>query len=72
VADGSATTEHLEIAFPAPDRATVDDFHREGLASGGRDAGSPAERPGRDPSIYGAALADPQGTRVESVFRQCR
>ena len=31
----------VHIAFNAPDRATVDRFHREALRLGGRDAGAP-------------------------------
>ncbi len=69
VADGKPATEHLEVAFPALDRETVDDFHREALANGCRNAGSPAERPGPDSRCYAAAVLDPNGTNVESVCR---
>jgi catechol 2,3-dioxygenase-like lactoylglutathione lyase family enzyme len=71
VADGSPPTEHLEIAFPAPDRETVGAFHRQAVAAGCADDVSPAERPG-DASSYGAAVLDPNGARVESVFRPAR
>jgi catechol 2,3-dioxygenase-like lactoylglutathione lyase family enzyme len=70
VADGAPATEHLEIAFPAPDRQTVDDFHREAISIGCMDADSPGERTGYGPRCYSTAVLDPNGTRVESVFRQ--
>lgn len=71
VADGVPLTERLEIAFPAPDRRTVEDFHREAIAAGGTDAGAPGEHPG-DEGRYAAAVLDPAGTRVESVLRRPR
>jgi catechol 2,3-dioxygenase-like lactoylglutathione lyase family enzyme len=40
VADGAPVTERLQVAFPAPDRQAVDDFHRDAIAIGGRDASS--------------------------------
>jgi catechol 2,3-dioxygenase-like lactoylglutathione lyase family enzyme len=72
VADGAPVTEHLEIAFPAPDRRTVDDFHREAIAIGCGEAGSPGERAGQGSRCYAAAVLDPNGTTVESVCRQPR
>ncbi len=72
VAGGRPATEHLEIAFPALDRETVDQFHREAIAIGCRDAGSPAERSGPESGWYAAAVLDPDGTTVQSVFRQSR
>jgi catechol 2,3-dioxygenase-like lactoylglutathione lyase family enzyme len=68
VDDGSAPTENLEIAFPAPDRETVDDFHRVALAIGCSDAGRPDARREHDTPVYGAAVVAPDGTRVESVL----
>ena len=32
-------TQRLHVAFPAPDRQTVDDFHRAAVAAGYRDNG---------------------------------
>jgi catechol 2,3-dioxygenase-like lactoylglutathione lyase family enzyme len=72
VADGGPVTEHLRIAFPAPDRQTVDDFHREAIAIGYIDAGSPGKQPGYDSCCYAATVLDPNGTNVESVFRRHR
>ena len=60
-------TAHLHIAFPAPDDATVDDFHRAALAAGYRDNGAPGERPEYHAGYYGAYVLDPDGTNVEAV-----
>jgi catechol 2,3-dioxygenase-like lactoylglutathione lyase family enzyme len=68
VADGRAQTEHLHVAFPAPDVATVQEFHEAATAAGYRDNGGPGERPQYGPGYYGAFVLDPDGTNVESVF----
>jgi catechol 2,3-dioxygenase-like lactoylglutathione lyase family enzyme len=57
----------VHIAFAAADRATVDAFHREALAAGGRDNGAPGLRPQYHPSYYGAFALDPEGNNVEAV-----
>jgi catechol 2,3-dioxygenase-like lactoylglutathione lyase family enzyme len=56
----------LHVALAAPDRATVDAFHREALAAGGRDNGAPGLRP-YHPTYYGAFALDPDGNNVEAV-----
>ena len=68
VADGAPVTEHLHIAFPAPDRQTVEEFHEAAIAAGYRSNGAPGERPQYHPGYYGAYVLDPDGTNVESVF----
>jgi len=65
-AAGKLTGRH-HIAFQAKDRATVDRFHKEGLAAGGTDNGAPGERP-YHPGYYGAFLIDPDGNNIEAVF----
>jgi catechol 2,3-dioxygenase-like lactoylglutathione lyase family enzyme len=60
-------TRGLHIAFQAPDRETVDRFHRAALAAGGRDNGTPGERD-YHPGYYGAYALDPDGNNVEAVF----
>ena len=60
-------TENLHLAFPAPDRQTVEEFHRAATAAGYRDAGAPGER---DSGGYGACVLDPDGTIVESIARE--
>ena len=61
-------TENLHLAFPAPDRATVDAFHRAALEAGFRDNGAPGERPEYHTGYYGAFVLDPDGNNIEAVF----
>jgi catechol 2,3-dioxygenase-like lactoylglutathione lyase family enzyme len=69
IADGRPPTEHLHLAFPAPDRTTVDEFHAAAIVAGYRDNGAPGERPHYGPGYYAAYVLDPDGTNVESVRR---
>ena len=64
-ATGQLTGRH-HFAFQAKDRATVDAFHRAGLANGGRDNGAPGERPDH-PGYHAAFLLDPDGNNIEAV-----
>ena len=61
-------TENVHLAFPAPDRATVDEFHRAALEAGFRDNGAPGERLEYHVGYYGAFVLDPDGNNVEAVF----
>jgi catechol 2,3-dioxygenase-like lactoylglutathione lyase family enzyme len=63
----SELTEHLHIAFPGPDNASVDAFHAAATAAGYRDNGAPGERPRYHPGYYGAFVLDPDGNNVEVV-----
>jgi catechol 2,3-dioxygenase-like lactoylglutathione lyase family enzyme len=63
-------SENLHLAFAAPDRATVDEFHRVLLAAGYRDNGGPGERPRYHPAYYGAFVLDPDGNNVEAVVHE--
>jgi len=65
VADAEVSRIHL--AFQAPDRETVQAFHRAALASGGRDKGAPGERT-YHPGYYAAFALDPDGNNIETVF----
>jgi catechol 2,3-dioxygenase-like lactoylglutathione lyase family enzyme len=67
VSDDRPPTTGLHIAFQAPDRETVDQFHAAALAAGGRDNGAPGERE-YHPGYYGAYVLDPDGTNVEAVY----
>jgi catechol 2,3-dioxygenase-like lactoylglutathione lyase family enzyme len=55
------------IAFAAPDRATIDRFHEEAIAAGGRDNGPPGIRPHYHVNYYGAFVLDPDGHNIEAV-----
>jgi catechol 2,3-dioxygenase-like lactoylglutathione lyase family enzyme len=67
VSDDGPVTVGLHFALQAPDRETVGRFHKAALAAGGRDNGSPGERP-YHPGYYGAYVLDPDGTNVEAVY----
>jgi catechol 2,3-dioxygenase-like lactoylglutathione lyase family enzyme len=60
-------TEHLHMAFPASDNATVDAFHRAAIEAGYRDNGAPGERPRYHPGYYGAYVLDPDANNIEVV-----
>jgi catechol 2,3-dioxygenase-like lactoylglutathione lyase family enzyme len=70
VQDGRPGTQNLHIAFPAPDRHTVEDFYAAATAAGYRGNGAPGERPQYHPGYYAAYVLDPDGTNVESVFHE--
>jgi len=60
-------TEHVHMAFPAGDDATVEAFHRAATAAGFRDNGPPDERAVYHAGYYGAYVLDPDGNNVEVV-----
>ena len=57
----------LHFAFAAADESAVREFHRAGLAAGGRDNGGPGPRT-YHLGYYAAYLLDPDGNNVEAVF----
>src|SRR5919202_1868930 len=63
-------TEHVHLAFPAADDATVDAFHRAATAGGYADNGAPGERPKYAPGYYAAFVLDPDGNNVEVVHHK--
>jgi catechol 2,3-dioxygenase-like lactoylglutathione lyase family enzyme len=60
-------TEHVHLAFAAPDDETVCAFHRAATEAGYRDNGAPGERPVYHAGYYGAFVLDPDGNNVELV-----
>jgi catechol 2,3-dioxygenase-like lactoylglutathione lyase family enzyme len=62
----------VHIAFAASDRASVDAFHEEALAAGGRNNGGPGLRPEYHPSYYAAFVFDPDGNNIEAVCHEPR
>lgn len=60
----------LHISFQAGDRQSVDAFYSAALAQGGRDAGTPGERPQYTQPFYGAFVLDPDGFKIEAVCRE--
>jgi catechol 2,3-dioxygenase-like lactoylglutathione lyase family enzyme len=65
--DERPVTEHVHLAFPAHDDATVRAFHAAALAAGFEDNGGPGERAVYHPGYYGAFVLDPDGHNVEVV-----
>ena len=60
-------TEHVHLAFPVPDNATVEKFHRAAVGAGYRDNGPPRERPIYHHGYFGAYVLDPDGNNIELV-----
>jgi catechol 2,3-dioxygenase-like lactoylglutathione lyase family enzyme len=60
-------TEHVHMAFPVDDNATVDAFHAALTAAGYVDNGPPGERPVYHEGYYGAFVLDPDGNNIELV-----
>jgi catechol 2,3-dioxygenase-like lactoylglutathione lyase family enzyme len=57
----------VHLAFRAPSRTAVEQFHRAGIEAGGRDHGAPGLRADYSPDYYAAFLLDPDGNNVEAV-----
>ena len=55
------------VAFVAPDRDSVDAFHRQALATGGSDEGGPGLRPHYHANYYAAYVRDPEGNKLQAV-----
>jgi catechol 2,3-dioxygenase-like lactoylglutathione lyase family enzyme len=70
VQDGRPLTEHLHLAFPAREDATVRAFHAAALAAGYRDHGAPGPRAAYHPRYYGAFVLDPDGHNIEVVNQE--
>jgi catechol 2,3-dioxygenase-like lactoylglutathione lyase family enzyme len=62
-------TRNLHVGFGAPDRETVDAFHRAGVEAGYTSDGL-GERPQYTPGYYGGFLLDPDGNSVEAVHHE--
>ena len=67
IRDERPLTEHVHLAFPARDDATVRAFHAAALDAGYEDHGGPGERAVYHPGYYGAFVLDPDGHNVEVV-----
>jgi catechol 2,3-dioxygenase-like lactoylglutathione lyase family enzyme len=51
------------LGFHAPTRASVHEFHKAGLAAGGKDEGQPGPRT-FTPTAYASYLRDPDGNKI--------
>ena len=61
-------TTGAHIAFPAPDRVSVERWHAAAIDNGGTDNGAPGIRPAYSGHYYAAFALDPDGNNVEAVF----
>ncbi|AVR95474.1 VOC family protein [Pseudoduganella armeniaca] len=68
--DAVAPGAGFHLAFGATGRAAVDAFHAAGLRAGGSDNGAAGLREEYGPTYYAAFLVDPDGHRVEAVFKE--
>lgn len=62
--------DYGHLALEASGKAAVDAAHAAGLDNGGRDEGSPGQRPQYGRRYYAGYLRDPDGLRVEVVSRR--
>jgi catechol 2,3-dioxygenase-like lactoylglutathione lyase family enzyme len=69
IGGGKPADGRLHVAFAAPSRAAVDEFHQAALAAGGADRGQPGLRPHYHQHYYAAYVIDPDGHVVEAVCR---
>jgi catechol 2,3-dioxygenase-like lactoylglutathione lyase family enzyme len=67
IGDQGQPATGVHIAFTAPSRSAVEQFHRAALAVGGRDNGAPGLRPHYHEHYYGAFVFDPDGNNIEAV-----
>src|ERR671926_2010171 len=67
IGDERPLTEHVHLAFPAREDATVRAFHAAALAAGHEDHGGPGERAVYHAGYYGAFVLGPDGHNIEVV-----
>jgi catechol 2,3-dioxygenase-like lactoylglutathione lyase family enzyme len=60
----------FHVAFAAPSRKAVEDFHTEALKHGGRDNGAPGLRPAYGENYYAAFVIDLDGHPIEAVINR--
>ena len=58
----------FHLAFAAPSRAAVDEFHKAALLNGGKDNGAAGLRPDYGDEYYAAFVIDPDGYPIEAVI----
>lgn len=61
--ESAAGPHKAHFAFGAPNRDSVDRFHRTALAAGGADDGAPGLRP----QYHADFVGDPDGNRPEAI-----
>jgi catechol 2,3-dioxygenase-like lactoylglutathione lyase family enzyme len=58
------------IAFNAPTRTAVEEFHAAALRHGGQSNGNPGLRANYGPNYFAAFVIDPDGWRLEAVCKR--
>lgn len=58
----------FHLAFAAPTRSAVDQFHAAALAIAGKNNGAPGLRAHYGPHYYAAFIIDPDGYQIEAVI----
>jgi catechol 2,3-dioxygenase-like lactoylglutathione lyase family enzyme len=58
----------FHLAFTAPSRSAVDEFHKAALLHGGEDNGAAGLRPDYGDEYYAAFVIDPDGYHIEAVI----
>jgi catechol 2,3-dioxygenase-like lactoylglutathione lyase family enzyme len=66
-AAGGDPVTAVHLAFQAPSREVVAQFHKNAVGAGGRDNGAPGERD-YHPGYYAAFVRDPDGNNIEAVY----
>ncbi len=67
ISDEGRMAPAMHIAFTAPSRKAVADFHAAALAAGGTDNGGPGIRAHYHANYYAAFVHDPDGHNIEAV-----
>jgi len=64
---GPTPTQPMHIAFSAPNRVKVQEFHDAAVKAGAKDDGRPGVRENYHPHYFGAFVIDPDGHPIEAV-----
>jgi len=60
-------SQHVHIAFQAPNKESVDSFYTHALSNGATCNGAPGLRPHYGAHYYAAFVIDPEGHNIEAV-----
>lgn len=68
--DASPPGKGSHVAFNAPSRQAVEEFHAAAVGNGGTCNGLPGLREHYGPKYFAAFVVDPDGWRLEAVYKQ--
>lgn len=66
--NGAVPGDGFHVAFAAPSREAIMQFHQAALAHGGTDNGGSGLHPEYGPDYFAAFVIDPNGYRIEAVI----